>query len=272
MKNKVRLFWITTLVVIISLNFISCGPPRLSGIVSIEGDPRVGKTLTANIGSLGGSGIITYQWLRDGAIAVADTNEYTLQPADRGSAITVTVIRSDNSGSVSSSPVTPWGYAVGETGPGGGIIFYVDLNGFTMTDTGETAYYLEAAPANMATTLRWSTTTNWQNAPNVAGTSQAIGTGRHNTALILAVDATAPAALACRNFSNNGLSDWFLPSRDELNQLYRNRAAVGNLGTGWFWSSSQDLSIYGWYQYFANGLQSIYYEYNDNNVRAVRAF
>jgi len=269
--NKIKMLGMVVIAVFM-VTFISCSPPRLSGTVSIEGDPMVGKTLTANIGSLGGSGIITYQWLRDGAIAVADTNEYTLQSADIGSAITVTVIRSDNSGSVSSSPVTPWGYTVGETGPGGGIIFYVDLNGFTMTDTGETAYFLEAAPANMTTALRWSATTNWQNPPNVAGTSPAIGTGRHNTVLILAVDATAPAALACRNFSNNGLSDWFLPSRDELNQLYRNRAVVGNLGTDFFWSSSQYDSRYAWYQDFVNGSQSGLTKGNYLNVRPVRAF
>jgi len=227
--------------------------------------------LTANIASLGGSGIITYQWLRDGSTALADTNSYTLQPADRDATITVTVIRSDNSSSVTSAAVSNRGH-LGGTGPGGGIIFYHDPNGFTMTNTGETAFWLEAAPANMRTMLRWSTATNYRNAPDVAGTSQAIGTGRRNTALILAVDATASAALACRNYSNNGVSDWFLPSRDELNQLGRNRAVVGNLGTSRFWSSSQDYIHAAWGQDFANGSQGDYTKNADFIVRAVRAF
>ncbi|MCL2411338.1 MAG: DUF1566 domain-containing protein, partial [Treponema sp.] len=189
-----------------------------------------------------------------GSIALADTNSYTLQPADRDASITVTVIRSDNSGSVTSAAVSNRGH-LGSTGPGGGIIFYHNPNGFTMTDTGETAHWLEAAPSNMETTLRWSTTTDWQNAPNIAGTGTAIGTGRQNTALILAVDVTAPAALACRNYSNNGLNDWFLPSRDELNALFQNRALVGNLGTSWYWSSSQFDAHLAWDQSFASGSQ-----------------
>jgi len=50
-------------------------------------------------------------------------------------------------------------YSIGDTGPGGGQIFYVDSTGFTMTDTETTAYYLAAAYADMATTLSWSTLT-----------------------------------------------------------------------------------------------------------------
>jgi len=141
-----------------------------------------------------------------------------------------------------------------------------------MTDTGESAHYLEVAPENVEIRLRWSTATNRQNVPNVAGTSQVIGSGRQNTALILAVDVTAPAALACRNLSNNRLNDWFLPSRNELNQLYRNRVLVGNLETGFFWSSSQ----YNFGKAFAHYIEfNIQYEgYKDNvkDVRPVRAF
>jgi len=290
MKKRIRIFGIITIAVI-GLTLIACGPPRLRGTVSIEGIPHIGNTLTANIASLGGSGIITYQWLRDGSTAIGDDNSYTLQLADRDAVITVTVTRSYNSGSVTSTPVTNRGH-LGGTGPGGGIIFYHDPNGFIMSDTGERAHYLEAAPVNM-TTLAWASRafipSNWGGTGNwrsIEGTGTAIGTGRRNTALILAVDANAPAALACRNYSNNGLRDWFLPSRDELSQLYRNRASVGNLGTSWFWSSSQidGYNLFAWFQYFVDGSQYDFtYKANDgnlpnfgkpsdNSVRAVRAF
>jgi len=162
---------------------------------------------------------------------------------------------------------------IGHTGPAGGIIFYHDPNGFTMTDTGETAFWLEAAPAHMGS-WRWSTLASGQGQipPDVAGTSQAIGTGRRNTALILAVDATAPAALACRNYSNNGFTDWFLPSGDELNQLYLRREVFG-LSSGQFWSSSQSFfSDSVWFQNFANGVRSVDQKYMQRTVRAVRAF
>ena len=283
MKNAVRVLGTIVFMAIIAATLIACGPPRLTGTVSIEGDPMVGKTLTANIGFLGGNGIITYQWLRDGATAVADTNAYTLQPADRDSAITVTVIRSDNSGSVTSTPVTPWGYSIGEIGPGGGVVFYVDPDGFTMSDTGKTAHFLEAALESMGRlnwaspafipTFRWGGAGNWR---SIEGTSTAIGTGRQNTAMILAVDANAPAALACRNYSNNGFNDWFLPSRDELTQLYRNRAAVnnagGNLGTSVFWSSSQFNLESAWGRTFSYNWGTDTPKDSELTVRPIRAF
>ena len=268
MKNEKRIFGIITFT-IICLTLIACGPPRLKGTVVIEGIPNIGSTLTANIASLGGSGIITYQWLRDGSTAIGDSNSYTLQPADRDSNITVTVIRSDNSGSITSASVTNRGH-VGSTGPGGGIIFYHDPNGFIMTDTGETAHWLEAAPENMPTRLAWASRgfTN----TNIPGTGTAIGTGRQNTTLILAVDANAPAALACKNNRNNGRNDWFLPSRDELTALYDSRDIVGYLGEEWFWSSSQYDGYGAWSQNFGSGSQIGAAKVNLNDVRAVRAF
>jgi hypothetical protein len=269
MKNKFKVLRIITFVVVIIAVFINCGPPRLKGTVSIEGIPHIGSTLTANIASLGGSGIITYQWLKDGSTAISDTNSYTLQPADRDAVITVTVIRSDNSGSITSAPVTNRGH-IGGTGPGGGIIFYHDPNGFTMSDTGETAHFLEAAPANVPSGLLWASSGFTER--NIPGTEAAIGTGRRNTALILAIDGNAPAALACSNFSNNGKDDWFLPSADELNALFQSRAAVGNLGTDWFWSSSQLIFFSAWGQFFSNGNRDVDRKYSNINVRAVRAF
>ena len=132
------------------------------------------------------------------------------------------------------------GYRIGGRGPGGGIIFYHDADGFIMSDTGETAYYLEASPANLSRFV-WASpgATNRE----VPGTETAIGTGRKNTAIILVIDPGASAALTAKNFSTtvDGItfSDWFLPSRDELFQLYINRAIVGITSSQEFWSSSQ---------------------------------
>jgi hypothetical protein len=59
----------------------------------------VGQTLTANTDYLGGSGTISYQWMRDETTAIGtDSNTYILQSADEGSTITVIVTRKkDNS-------------------------------------------------------------------------------------------------------------------------------------------------------------------------------
>jgi hypothetical protein len=64
----------------------------------------VGQTLTANTGSLGGTGTISYQWKRGTVNVGANSSAYTVETADADSTITVTVTRSGNSGSVTSAP------------------------------------------------------------------------------------------------------------------------------------------------------------------------
>jgi len=148
-------------------------------------------------------------------------------------------------------------YALGDTGPGGGIIFYIADGedsrslGFTLymdvnDSIGTTAYYLEAAPSDTDTHLLWNspactpvehdgTADEWL---VTTGTGTAIGTGKKNTALILAGDPDAPAAKACNNFSNNEKNDWFFPSRDELYELY-NQKSILNMTKDKYWSSSE---------------------------------
>jgi hypothetical protein len=79
-------------------------PPALTGFVSISGNAQVGQTLMANTNTLGGSGAISYQWRRGETSIGTNSNIYTVQVADVGSTITVTVTRSGNSGSITSAP------------------------------------------------------------------------------------------------------------------------------------------------------------------------
>jgi hypothetical protein len=166
-------------------------------------------------------------------------------------------------------------YALGDTGPGGGKIFYVSEAGFTLyttaaDTTGILCHYLEAAPADISGTKAWASS-EYIFIP-ISGTETAIGTGRKNTALILATDANAPAAKACNDLTTGGKSDWFLPSKDELNYLYEGRSAVGNLDTSIYWSSSQGSSEFAWHQSFGDGNQYNYNKYHTYSVRPVRAF
>ena len=135
--------------------------------------------------------------------------------------------------------VAPGTYKVGDTGPGGGTIFYYNANGFTVTGFG-TCYYLEAAPLNTVTQKRWSTATgNPFPIIDDAANTAAIGAGKNNTALILAGDPTAPAALACVSYNGGGKNDWFLPSIDELLELYKSRNRLGLTASYRLWSSTQ---------------------------------
>jgi hypothetical protein len=154
-------------------------------------------------------------------------------------------------------------YSIGDTGPAGGIVFYV-------TDGG--LHGLEAAPVDQSATAPWGCF-----GKDIAGAEgTTIGTGAQNTADIL-VDC-AELGIAARladNYSLNGFNDWFLPSQDELNELYLQRAIVGGFtAIDGYWSSSEEFSSSAWVQSFQNGRQ-YNLEKSDNTftgTRAVRAF
>ena len=84
--------------------------PALTGSVSISGTAQVGQTLTVDTWNLGGSGTISYQWRRGGNWGtIVGTNwNYTVESADVGSSITVTVTRSGYAGSVTSETAIIW--------------------------------------------------------------------------------------------------------------------------------------------------------------------
>ncbi len=69
----------------------------------------------------------------------------------------------------------------------------------------------------------------------------------------------SPAATACTARADGGFTDWYLPSRDELNVLYINRAAIKNFTEGdwiFYWSSSTgDRLEKAFSQRFTNGYQ-----------------
>ena len=165
-------------------------------------------------------------------------------------------------------------YNIGDTGPGGGIVFYIDLSGFTMTDTGKKACYLESAPADMDS-LTWATTAFFDT--SIFGTSEAIGTGRKNTALILATDANAPAAKVCKDHRGpNNKDDWFLPSVDELEKLYDKKDVVGGFAEDYnyieFWSSSEWTDKMASSLDFDSGIGYATSKHLSLHVRPIRAF
>ena len=103
----------------------------------------------------------------------------------------------------------------------------------------------------------------------------AIGTGNQNTIDIMNGCSTAGiAARICGNLVLNGYSDWYLPSKGELNKLYLNRTAIGGgFAAAEYWSSSENNALVAaWYQDFGNGNQDSNYKSFTFHVRAVRAF
>jgi hypothetical protein len=107
--------------------------------------------------------------------------------------------------------------------------------------------------------------------PGADGT--ALGTGNQNTIDIVARCTTEGiAAKLCSDLVLNGFSDWYLPSKDELNKLYLNSAAVGDFASSFYWSSTEFTDERAWSQRIINGIQSTGNKIWMWHVRAIRSF
>ena len=162
--------------------------------------------------------------------------------------------------------------AVGDTGPGGGIVFY---------DAGSVqswGRYLEAAPFGDEVQRTWATGGN-QSAAVSGADGTANGTGEQNTADIFAqsgnVEVTS-AAVYCSGLVSGGQSDWFLPSKDELNLMYTNlhsaSTPLGGFSSVYYWSSSESAAGHARIQGFDSGSQYSDRKTSTYFVRPVRAF
>ena len=80
------------------------------------------------------------------------------------------------------------------------------------------------------------------------------------------------AAAVAHEYRGGGYSDWFLPSMNELKQLYLNKGLVGGFADFIYWSSSEMSSSAAWYYIFVNGLLSDSVKSYYKRVRPVRVF
>jgi hypothetical protein len=99
--------------------------------------------------------------------------------------------------------------------------------------------------------------------------------GSSNTAgLVALADAGAPydAATFCDGLARHGYSDWYLPSRDELNLLWNVGDPLAGVDTSgsWYWTSTEDDSDDAWLQRFSDGLQSDVVGITKQNAVTVR--
>lgn len=182
----------------------------------------------------------------------------------------VTIIESQTTSvQITASAIAEAEIELRSIGPAGGWIFY---------DAGSTqswGRYLEAAPASTGwTSKQWG-----KYSTLVGGTGVTTGTGKNNTALIVAKLNQDPpdsdrAAQLCYALLYNGYEDWFLPSEDELNLMYVNlyQNSLGGFASDIYWSSSEDNSSAASSQAFWNGSQNSSIKSYNGRVRAVRAF
>ena len=149
----------------------------------------------------------------------------------------------------------------------GGIIFYMQGDG-----TG-----LVATPPEQYENAFWGC-----EGTLIGANGTAIGTGNQNTLDIIAgCPFIGTAAIKCADLSIGGYTDWFLPSKDELNEMYlkigQGASApnnnIGGFEFAFYWSSSEIDDEHAWLQSFVTGVQSTGGDKSlDPFFRAIRAF
>ena len=165
--------------------------------------------------------------------------------------------------------------AVGQQGPGGGVVFMTPSTLGNMT-----GLFYEAAPSTWSSPSGDPQSAWCNNTSTLLGVASAVtGTGAMDgaskTTVMLGVCTSGAANLAdAYTVTVNGVvyGDWFLPSKGELNQMYVNKTAIGGFASGFYWSSSEHDAFNAWDQDFHFGLQDYGSKSPTSYVRPVRAF
>ena len=159
-------------------------------------------------------------------------------------------------------------YRVGDTGPAGGIVFYIK------DDYSDNWRYLEAMRKDVLQTgIVWEEQIASGQYRQTGTTAVEIGAGLPNTQLCIQVLGEGNyAAKVCSTISTGNYFDWHLPSKDELNILYQNKAMIGNFTSYNYWSSSESTTSKAWCQNLSTGSQNTQYKNNTYRVRAIRRF
>jgi hypothetical protein len=174
---------------------------------------------------------------------------------------------------INQSTISDCGHYIGQNF-GGGIVFYLDASG---------CHGLIASATDQILLTRWENTT----LINTGAYTDGIGAGEGNTKMIMYKQEPVGggvryAAKICDELVIGAYSDWYLPSKYELNLMFYGigqgalspNTNIGGFPESWYWSSTEFDSGDAWIQAFFVGLgvQVHSRKFYDYGVRAVRAF
>lgn len=302
---------------------VAVAPSAPSVSATTAGDQQI--TVVFSPGESGSAAITNYQYSTDAGVSWATrtpasiTSPLIITGLTNGTtyAVALRAVSSVGPGEASpTSSATPMPpscaegglCSVGDVGPGGGTVFYVEPDSGTFTSAapcGAGCRYLEAAPtagvnpwgappwwnptaANRDFTLAWSGVTN---VAVPGGTKVEIGEGYQNTLNMVAQSDTIDrAGTSSRAFRGpNNFDDWFLPSLDELNELCKWARSTGQapgpdikcsggsgprvgFSPGFYLSSSESTATRARGQTFTDPVQTTAEKWDTYNVRPIRAF
>jgi hypothetical protein len=171
-------------------------------------------------------------------------------------------------------------YSIGDLVEGG-IVFYIDATG----EHGLVAALEDITEGSNMGSYGIPEGFEWGCfASSVSGADgYAIGTGYQNTLDISAQNCQTEqggitAAQAALNYETEGYTDWFLPSRYELVEMYNTIGNGGNIGgfetiyIPHYWSSSESNNTNAWLVNFSSGYTYVSNKNLSLRVRVVRAF
>ncbi len=185
----------------------------------------------------------------------------------------------DDGGDEGSACVEGGSYAVGDVGPGGGLIFFVDDD-----ETYSHFTYLEAAPEDIVDETdsgedplhQWAS--GFGDAFDIGAHHEGIGHGRGNTEQIVAAldedEQTNRAAQRAWDHEAGGCDDWFLPSLNELKLMYSvlHDEDLGDFDTSEYWTSSETGSGHAWGHNFHGNYETSWQKTFRHRVRPARKF
>ena len=161
-------------------------------------------------------------------------------------------------------------FEVGGIGPNGGIVFYVTGGGLHGLEASKVAEFLEyMAYDDRSVWISGGSTQTTLNGNTLTG----IGEGSDNTDAIIAQSGhVTSAALLCKDYNQFGVTDYYLPSRDELELMQDNMTILGMSSANDYWCSSE-----------SNATSAIYIQFNIaafptgskngmRHIRAIRSF
>ncbi len=159
-------------------------------------------------------------------------------------------------------------FKIGDRGPGGGIIFYVEqaprTRGFT---------YLEVTPTDISASSVWCDDSPGLLGGATAWQTQPLGSGSNATSAMSTKCGAGAANMAENYVSSTGKSDWYLPAASEAMWI---RPALLSVGKGFpdsnIWTSSEFDGHLAWMTDLRTGGQHLDYKRHAWAVRAIRKF